>query len=132
MLEAGTGCDQVRGGGHAVASPRVFGWLGQAMRRGVHLDERRRAGPALRYGTRPLEILVADLRRLGREGVRLQQDARVSARAFHLHATALAYDDTLILAAEALGVDTSTARPPLTGMQRLDLEVELTRAGLRW
>jgi len=112
-----------------VASPRMFGWLGQAMRRGnAPLDAD--LGPSV-PGTRPLEVLVADLRRLGREGVRLQSDQRVSARAFHLHATALAYDDTLLLAAEALGVETK-ARPPLTNVARLDLEVELARAGLRW
>jgi hypothetical protein len=112
-----------------VASPRVFGWLGQAVRRGS--DPRDPDKGANVPGIRPLEVLVADLRRLGREGVRLQTDQRVSARAFHLHATALAYDDTLLLAAAALGVQTK-AHAPLTNLARLDLEVELARAGLRW
>jgi hypothetical protein len=112
-----------------VASPPMFGWINQAMRRGSDPPDPDK-GPSV-PGTRPLEVLVADLRRLGREGVRLQTDQRVSARAFHLHAAALAYDDTLLLAAAALGVETE-ARPPLTNIARLDLEAELARAGLRW
>ncbi len=112
-----------------MTSPRMFDWLGQAMRRGSDPSDPDK-GPTV-PGTRPLEVLVDDLRRLGREGVRVQTDQRVAARAFHLHAAAMAYDDTLLLAAEALGVSTS-ARLPLSNVARLDLEVELARAGLRW
>lgn len=80
----------------------------------------------------PIERLAADLRRLAGESVRLHGDRRVSARAFHLHVTELAYDETLLLACGALGVETGTATAPLGSTRRLELEVELARRGLQW
>ncbi|MFD2082153.1 hypothetical protein SAMN05421678_101481 [Actinopolymorpha cephalotaxi] len=80
----------------------------------------------------PIERLAADLRRLAGESVRLHADRRVSARAFHLHVTELAYDETLLLACGALGVETGAATAPLGSTRRLELEVELARRGLQW
>ena len=80
----------------------------------------------------PIERLAADLHRLAGESLRLHADRRVSARAFHLHVTELAYDETLLLACGALGVDTGTATAPLGSTRRLELEVELARRGLEW
>ncbi|GAA4989273.1 hypothetical protein [Actinopolymorpha pittospori] len=80
----------------------------------------------------PIERLAADLHRLSAESVRLHADSRMSARAFHLHAAELAYDETLLLACEALGVDTGGATAPLPSIRRLEIEVELTRCGLVW
>jgi hypothetical protein len=80
----------------------------------------------------PIERLATDLSRLARESVRLHADRRVSARAFHLHVTELAYDETLLLACGALGVDTGTATAPLGSTRRLEFEVELARRGLQW
>ncbi|MET9018777.1 hypothetical protein ABZV93_02215 [Actinopolymorpha sp. NPDC004070] len=80
----------------------------------------------------PIERLAADLRRLAGESVRLHADHRVSARAFHLHVTELAYDETLLMACGALGVETGTATAPLGSTRRLELEVELARRGLLW
>ncbi|GAA2754921.1 hypothetical protein [Actinopolymorpha rutila] len=80
----------------------------------------------------PIERLAGDLHRLAGESVRLHADRRVSARAFHLHVTELAYDETLLLACEALGVETGTATAPLGSTRRLELEVELARRGLQW
>ena len=112
---------------------RVLDWLGQALRRGVGPD--RGWGDVdvdMRPTHRPIERLAADLRRLGQESMRLQADHRVSARAFHLHVAELAYDDTLLMACRALGVETGAVRSPLGGVRRLELEVELARRGLHW
>ncbi len=116
-----------------MASGGMLDWLGQAFRR-TAAPERAWGGipPGERPSHPPIERLAADLRRLGRESVRLQGDQRVSARAFHLHVAELAYDDTLLLACAALDVETGAARSPLSGIRRLELEVELARNGLRW
>jgi hypothetical protein len=122
-----------------MASGRVLDWLGQVLRKGA--GPVRGGGPvpdwnAVAAGVqpayRPIERLAADLHRLGEESMRLHADRRISARAFHLHVTELAYDDTLLLACRALEVDTCAARSPLSGVRRMEFEIELARRGLRW
>jgi hypothetical protein len=112
---------------------RVLDWLGQAFRRSVGPD---RGWLDVDFDLEPthppIERLASDLRRLGEESMRLHADRRVSARAFHLHVAELAYDDTLLMACGALGVETGAVRSPLSGVRRLELEVELARRGLRW
>ena len=116
-----------------MANARVLDWLGQALRRGAAFDRGWDGVDVDAQPThRPIERLAADLRRLGGESIRLQADRRVSARAFHLHVAELAYDDTLLLACEALGVETGALRSPMSSVRRLEIEVELARRGLSW
>lgn len=79
-----------------------------------------------------IERLAADLRRLGREAVRLQTDTHVYARVFKLRALSRAYDDTLLIACQVLEVDIGDVHSPLDNVQRLDVEIELSRRGLTW
>jgi hypothetical protein len=116
-----------------MAGGRVLDWLGQALRKGVGPTPDWHAATAgVQPAQRPIERLAADLHRLGEESMRLHADQRVSARAFHLHVVELAYDDTLLLACRALEVETQGARSPLSGVRRMELEIELARRGLRW
>jgi hypothetical protein len=121
-----------------MAGGRVLGWLTQAFRKGQPW----RRGPVLGVDEpaiepeavtpRPIELLAADLRRLGQESVRLHSDPRVPARAFRLCAVELAYDDTLLMACRALEVETEGATSPLPAVRRLEVECELARRGLEW
>lgn len=115
-----------------MSNTRVLDWLGQAFRRNIDPDRGWGLDLELQPTHPPIERLAADLRRLGRESARLQGDRRVSARAFHLHVAELAYDDTLLLACAALGVEPGPVRSPLSGVRRLEIEVELARRGLHW
>jgi hypothetical protein len=52
-------------------------------------------------------------------------------RGLQLRAACTAYDQTLLLAATELGIETGL-RTPLSAVDRLTLEAELVAAGLRW
>jgi len=80
--------------------------------------------------TLPIERLVADLRRLSEEQDWVRR-ADVPARWSRLTAIELAYDDVLLDCCGSLGLDLPGASP-LTREQRLDIEAELMRSGLRW
>ena len=80
----------------------------------------------------PLQRLVADLRRLSTEAVRLCEDASILARGQRLIAVRLAYDMVLMDAARAVLEQPPTYRLPLDRQQRFWLEIELTQAGLDW
>jgi hypothetical protein len=72
----------------------------------------------------------SDLTRLSRQIAASSLRTRHQ-RALRLQAMYTAYDQTLILAASELGIETDL-RAPLHAENRLTLEVELSLAGLRW
>ena len=73
----------------------------------------------------PIERLVADLRRLGRDYSRIAE-SDLPRRALRLQSVTLAYDDTLCLCCTALEIP-APGRPPFDPVQRL--EIEATRSG---
>jgi hypothetical protein len=85
-----------------------------------------RQGPA----TPPIERLVGDLRRLKRDYSRIE-GSDLPRRELRLRSVSLAYDDTLCACCAALGVPGS-GRPPLSPMQRLEIEASLAQRGLIW
>ena len=78
----------------------------------------------------PIERLVADLRRLERDYSRIER-SDLPRRAVRLQGVSLAYDDTLCACATALEIPWSP-RPPLDGVQRLQIEAALAQHGLVW
>jgi hypothetical protein len=91
-------------------------------------------GPRSRSGAvpahRPLERLVADLRRLERDHARTAR-SDATGRAGRLRAIALAYDETLQECCRAVGL-TAPSRPPLSAVGRLETEMALAAAGVTW
>ena len=79
---------------------------------------------------RPIERLVKALRRLERDYSRIQS-SDLPRRALRLQSVSLAYDDALCACCAALEIPAS-GRPPLNGMQRLEIEAALARHGLTW
>lgn len=106
-----------------MTTARMFTWLGHALRRSS-------AQPT--PVSPPIERITADLRRLGAEAYRVHGDQQRWARAFRLRALERAYDDTLLLACRALEVDVEGRDSPLSNLDRIQLEIELARRGLRW
>jgi len=78
----------------------------------------------------PIERLVADLRRLRRDSSRIE-GSDLPRRMIRLQGGTLAYDDALCACCVALGVP-APARPPLTSMERLEIEASLAQRGLTW
>lgn len=99
-------------------------WLVEAAPR-LELPRRRHrpVGP-------PVERLVADLRRLSGQMDRVRC-SNEPAKVARMAAVSLAYDRTLVLAAVALQLPVGD-RLPLSGAERIEAEIELSRAGLRW
>ena len=78
----------------------------------------------------PIERLVADLRRLGRDYSRIAE-SDLPRRASRLQSVTLAYDDTLCLCCTALQIP-APGRPPFGPVQRLEIEASLAQHGLTW
>jgi hypothetical protein len=78
----------------------------------------------------PIERLVRDLRRLESDYSRIER-SNLPRRAVRLQGVSLAYDDTLCACATALEIPWSV-RPPLDGVQRLQIEASLAQHGLVW
>ena len=78
----------------------------------------------------PIEQLVADLRRLGRDYSRIAE-SDLPRRASRLQSVTLAYDDTLCLCCTALEIP-APGRPPFGPVQRLEIEASLAQHGLTW
>jgi hypothetical protein len=78
----------------------------------------------------PIERLVRDLRRLESDYSRIES-SNLPRRAVRLQGVSLAYDDTLCACATALEIPWSE-RPPLDGVQRLQIEATLAQHGLVW
>ena len=79
---------------------------------------------------RPLERLVADLRRLEEDYVRVQHSDEPH-RAKRLRAIGLAYDDILRECCRAVGLP-EPSTPPLSAVSRLQTEAALAQCGVRW
>ena len=78
----------------------------------------------------PIEQLVADLRRLGRDYSRIA-DSDLPRRQLRLQSVTLAYDDTLCACCTALEIP-APGRPPFDAVQRLEIEATLAQRGLTW
>lgn len=79
---------------------------------------------------RPIQQLAADLRRLDKQR-RLTGSTSQPARKRRLTAVELAYDDVLLSCCAALDVP-MLGHPPLSDQQRVNTEIALREAGLRW
>lgn len=93
----------------------------------VERRHRRRPQPT----SPPIDELAARLNRLSAE---LQQVLanRVSARAHHVRVLQLAYDNTLVECLQALRPTDPVPAVPLDANRRVEVELVLTDAGLRW
>ena len=78
----------------------------------------------------PIEQLVGDLRRLGRDYSRIV-DSDLPRRQLRLQSVTLAYDDTLCACCTALEIP-APGRPPFDAVQRLEIEATLAQRGLTW
>ena len=78
----------------------------------------------------PIERLVADLHRLGRDYSRIAA-SDLPRRQSRLQSVTLAYDDTLSACCTALEID-APGRPPFDAVQRLEIEATLAQRGLTW
>jgi hypothetical protein len=79
---------------------------------------------------RPLERLVADLRRLEQDQARIRASDEPR-RAARLRAAGLAYDDTLRACCAAVGLPEPSSSP-LSAVSRLHTEAALAQAGVTW
>ena len=103
---------------------RALDWWARGGRPGRTVpDELLPVGP-------PIEQLVADLRRLGRDYSRIAE-SDLPRRASRLQSVTLAYDDTLCACCTALQIP-APGRPPFGPVQRLEIEASLAQRGLTW
>ena len=108
----------------AVAAKALERWSrGERRSRGVTGAGSQPVGP-------PIERLVADLRRLGRDYSRIAE-SDLPRRALRLQSVTLAYDDTLCACCTALEIP-APGRPPFGPVQRLEIEATLAQRGLTW
>ena len=91
---------------------------------------RRGPGPGVEPEGPPIEQLVADLRRLGRDYSRIAE-SDLPRRQSRLQSVTLAYDDTLCACCTALEIP-APGRPPFDPIQRLEIEATLAQRGLTW
>jgi len=91
---------------------------------------RRRSREILEPEGPPIEQLVADLRRLGRDYSRIAE-SDLPRRQSRLQSVTLAYDDTLCACCTALEIP-APGRPPFDPVQRLEIEATLAQCGLTW
>jgi hypothetical protein len=77
-----------------------------------------------------LERLVGDLRRLECDYCRIER-SDLPRRAARLQSVSLAYDDILCACCKALEIPWS-GRPPLAGVDRLEMEASLAQRGVTW
>jgi hypothetical protein len=91
---------------------------------------RRRSRGSVEPAGPPIEQLVADLRRLGRDYSRIAE-SDLPRRQSRLQSVTLAYDDTLCACCTALEIP-APGRPPFDPVQRLEVEAALAQRGLTW
>jgi hypothetical protein len=116
-------------GGTVAVVAALIAWTGPVWRWARRLRERRRAARNPDPGRRPLQVVAADVRRLGRSLTVVPAGAPMVRR----RALAAAYDDVLAEAALLLEVphDLSTTREgPARDVERLRLLAALEAAGL--
>jgi hypothetical protein len=116
-------------GGTLAVTAALIAWTGPTVRWTVRQWKRRRAERHPVPQRRPLQVVAADVRRLGRQIALVPAGAPMARR----RALAAAYDDVLIEAAELLDVpnDLRTAPAgPIHEAERLRLLADLEGAGL--
>ena len=117
-------------GGHPRGNRRPVAWTGPTVRWVMKRWQRSRAArrPADR-GRRPIQVVAADVRRLGRQIALVPAGAPMARR----RALAAAYDDVLIEAALLLDIPHELRTAPFGPVRdaaRLQLLAELEEAGL--
>jgi hypothetical protein len=116
-------------GGTVAVVAALIAWTGPVYRWGHRVRERRRSARNPMPGRRPLQVVAADVRRLGRSLTRVPAGAPMARR----RALAAAYDDVLIEAALLLEVPhelRTTPDGPARDVERLRLIADLEAAGL--
>jgi hypothetical protein len=116
-------------GGTVAVFAALIAWTGPVLRWMRRIVERRRSARNPTPGRRPLQVVAADVRRLGRSLTLVPAGAPMARR----RALAAAYDDVLIEAALLLEVphELRTMPPgPARDVERLRLLVLLEAAGL--
>jgi hypothetical protein len=116
-------------GGTLAVTAALIAWTGPTVRWIARHWERRRTVRHPVPQRRPLQVVAADVRRLGRQIALVPAGAPMARR----RALAAAYDDVLIEAAELLDVpnDLRTAPAgPIHEAERLKLLADLEEAGL--
>ena len=111
------------------ATPALAFWAAAIAVERLGWGSRRRRTTPVAVG-RPLERLVADLRRLEEDYSRIQHSDEPH-RAKRLRATGLAYDDTLRDCCRAVGLP-EPSTPPLSAVSRLQTEAALAQCGVHW
>jgi hypothetical protein len=116
------------GGTFAVAAA-LIAWTGPAVRWVIRRNERRRLARNPEPLRRPIQVVAADVRRLGRSLTLVPAGAPMARR----RALAAAYDDVLIEAAELLEIPHELRTTPegsAHDLERLRLLAALEEAGL--
>ena len=109
----------------------VFVVAAKALERWSRGERRSRRGqPGVEPAGPPIEQLVNDLRRLGRDYSRIAE-SDLPRRQSRLQSVTLAYDDTLCACCTALEIP-APGRPPFDAIQRLEIEATLAQRGLTW
>jgi hypothetical protein len=115
----------------AFAPGVVFAVAARALERWSRGESRsRRSREPVAPAGPPIEQLVADLRRLGRDYSRIVE-SDLPRRQSRLQSVTLAYDDTLCACCTALEIP-APGRPPFDPVQRLEIEATLAQRGLTW
>ena len=109
----------------------IFGVAAKALERWTRGERRSRRGAAdVEPVGPPIERLVDDLRRLGRDYSRIAE-SDLPRRQSRLQSVTLAYDDALCACCSALEIP-APGRPPFDAIQRLEIEATLAQRGLSW
>jgi hypothetical protein len=116
-------------GGTVAGVAALIAWTGPVFRWVRRMSDRRRAARNPAPGRRPLQVVAADVRRLGRSMALVPAGSPMARR----RALAAAYDDVLIEAADLLEVPhelRTTPDGPSRDLERLRLLAALEGAGL--
>jgi hypothetical protein len=116
-------------GGTVAVVAALIAWTGPVFRRIRRIRERRRSARNPAPGRRPIQVVAADVRRLGRSLTLVPAGSPMARR----RALAAAYDDVLIEAALLLEVPhelRTTPDGPARDLERLRLLAALEGAGL--
>jgi hypothetical protein len=116
-------------GGAVAVAAAFIAWTGPTARWFHRRWERRRAARRPESFRRPLQVVAADVRRLGRQIALVPAGAPMARR----RALAAAYDDVLIEAAVLLDVPNDLGTSPVGPVRdaaRLQLVAQLAEAGL--
>lgn len=97
----------------------------------VEQIDRRRCAPAAGTDSMPQVLHELELARLADEVQRVRAQDRPGRR-LQVRATTAAYDDALVQACRALGLESPAGTPPLSDAQRYEVETALMAAGVQW